>query len=81
MGKHNARRTRRRAESAAAARGASSREGYQASGMLEVSPLPAWHSAPPRCRLRISVAFFLVFVPAPDQGFLEGTMYGESTVC
>jgi len=57
MGKHNARRTRRRAESAAAARGASAREGYQASGTLEVSPPPAWHSAPPRCRLRISVAF------------------------
>jgi len=57
MGKHNARRTRRRPESAATARGASSREGYQASGTLEVSPPPAWHSAPPRCRLRISVAF------------------------
>ena len=57
MGKHNARRTRRRPESAAAARGVSSREGYQASGTLEVSPPPAWHSAPPRCRLRISVAF------------------------
>jgi len=57
MGNHNARRTRRRAESAAAARGASSREGHQASGTLEVSPPPTWHSAPPRCRLRISVAF------------------------
>jgi len=58
MGKHKTRRTRRRAESAAAARGASSREGYRASGTLEVSPPPAWHSAPPRCRLRISVAFY-----------------------
>jgi len=57
MGKHNARRTRRGAKSAAANRRASSREGYQASGTLDVSPSPAWHSAPPRCRLRITVVF------------------------
>ena len=45
MGKDNARRTRRRAESAAATRGASSREGYQASGTLEVSPPPVAFSS------------------------------------
>jgi len=78
MGKHNARRTRLRAESAAATRGASSREGYQASGTLEVSPPPAWHSA--AMQVTDLSGVFLVFVPAPDQGFLEGTIYGESTV-
>ena len=38
-------------------------------------------SAPP-CRHadRLLQWRFLHFVPAPHQGFLEGTMYGESTV-
>jgi hypothetical protein len=57
MGKHNARCTRRRAEPGKSARVASSREAYYASGTLGVSLPPARHSAPPRCRLRITVAF------------------------
>jgi len=57
MGKHTARCTRRRAEPGVSARVASSREAYYASGTLGVSLPPARHSAPPRCRLRITVAF------------------------
>ena len=72
MGKNNARHTRCRAESAAAARGASSREGYQASGTLEVSPPPAWHSAPPRCRLRNTVAFSSFSCLRPTKHFRVG---------
>ena len=69
MGKHNARRRRRRAESAVSARGASSREGYSASGTLKVSLPQARHSAPPRCSaLRITVAFssFACLRPTKD---------------
>jgi hypothetical protein len=68
MGKHNARRRRRRAEYAVSATGASSREGYSASSTLEVSLPPARHSAPPRCGLRITVAFssFACLRPTKD---------------
>jgi len=65
MGKHNARCTRRRAEPGVSARAASSREAYYASGTLGVSLPPAWHSAPPRCRLRITVAFSRLRACAP----------------
>jgi len=47
---------------------------------VEVPPLPARRSAMPPCRLPITVAFFFIFPAAPQQGFLEGTTYGESTV-
>ena len=78
MGKHNAHRTRRRPESAATARGASSREGIEP---LERSKYHRRRlGTPPRRDAAMQVTDFLVFVPAPDQGFLEGTIYGESTV-
>jgi len=68
MKKHNARCTRRRAEPGVSARGASSRGGCEASGTLEVSPPPPRHSAPPRCRLRITLAFssFACLRPTKD---------------
>ena len=40
---------------AVSASGATSGEGYSASGTLEVSLPPARHSAPLRCRLRVTV--------------------------